>query len=720
MSLGVHITALPTWPAAIDEFEEIMYQLVGYKKRGFAEEVTPCGFSREGLDRMASSEWIRTAFHDMATANVFGTSPTPGGIDASIMFELDPRGENTGKAFNTSLTTYNNFFTSRVSMADLIALGVFAAVRSCGGPAIPMKTGRIDASVAGSIGVPQPGNSPLTFQGQFQRMGFNQSEMIEMVACGHTVGGVHGSNFPDVVPPGSAPFDFQRFDNTDVFDSKIASDFVSGTTVDPLVVGLSAGQRVLKNSDTKVFTIDNNVTITRLANPAQFESSCKRILGRMVDTVPPTVTLSAPVEPYEVKPIKPQLTLQDGGVSILFSGEIRVRTTNNTVAVVQISYNDRTGGSAGTISTKYVGTGRGFDDTFDFFSFSKNLSSTGSISSYTVDVTYTSGLTVTYDNNGSGYPIRDTIMLQTPQSCIVGGTLTAVAAVRGISGAPILALSLKNPLSVAGGYTFSSLGTESVPMTAGSTIGPYILYTASYALTGDQAPNTKFEVATGSSTDSFKDTSTLPTTCKPLGASPPSDTPTPGYTYQGCFTDDAGSRAFNSGYIAGADTIVEGCAAFCSNFQFFGIEYGAECYCGNTRAASSLLAAASECNMPCGGDPSEICGGSNRLSVYKNEEYAPMINPDVAGYSYEGCWTDSPTRYLSGSATAGDSMTVPSCAGFCDGSNYFGVEYSRECYCGSTLSAESVKQPETDCNIACAGNGTTWCGAGNRFNLYKK
>ncbi|KAF2136073.1 uncharacterized protein K452DRAFT_207182, partial [Aplosporella prunicola CBS 121167] len=42
-------------------------------------------------------------------------------------------------------------------------------------------------------------------------------------------------------------------------------------------------------------------------------------------------------------------------------------------------------------------------------------------------------------------------------------------------------------------------------------------------------------------------------------------------------------------------------------------------------------------------------------------------------------------RVLDGSSTQADSLTVESCASFCDASVYFGVEYGRECYCGSAL-----------------------------------
>ena len=39
------------------------------------------------------------------------------------------------------------------------------------------------------------------------------------------------------------------------------------------------------------------------------------------------------------------------------------------------------------------------------------------------------GSTETYDNNGAWYPISDSVIVQTPQSCYTGNTLNVVAAV---------------------------------------------------------------------------------------------------------------------------------------------------------------------------------------------------------------------------------------------------------------------------------------------------
>lgn len=155
----------------------------GYRARGFSAGVTPCSFSAQGSSRIASAEWLRTAFHDMATGNVY---TGVGGLDASLVYELGWQksgvgGENIGPAFNTTLDTFAPFLSSRSPTADLIALGVYTSVRACGGPVVAVRAGRVDAKAAGPIGVPLPQNDLGTFQNQFLRTGFNTTEMSELV-----------------------------------------------------------------------------------------------------------------------------------------------------------------------------------------------------------------------------------------------------------------------------------------------------------------------------------------------------------------------------------------------------------------------------------------------------------------------------------------------------------------------------------------------------------
>jgi len=102
----------------------------------------------------------------------------------------------------------------RFAGADIIAIGAVFAVASCGGPIIPFRGGRSDAWIAGPTGIPEAQQDIQTHTTMFQKSGFNPSEMVQLVACGHTLGGVRSTDSPALVPPGPNP-DVPRFINFD-------------------------------------------------------------------------------------------------------------------------------------------------------------------------------------------------------------------------------------------------------------------------------------------------------------------------------------------------------------------------------------------------------------------------------------------------------------------------------------------------------------------------
>jgi catalase (peroxidase I) len=107
--------------------------------------------------------------------------------------------------------------------SDVIALATTFAVASCGGPILPFRGGRVDALTAGPMGVPQPFQDLQTHTELFSRQGFSQSEMITLVACGHTIGGVRSTDFPEIVPPEGDPAvaTVVEFDTSDKFDNVV-------------------------------------------------------------------------------------------------------------------------------------------------------------------------------------------------------------------------------------------------------------------------------------------------------------------------------------------------------------------------------------------------------------------------------------------------------------------------------------------------------------------
>ncbi|MCJ1284401.1 hypothetical protein MMC26_003733 [Xylographa opegraphella] len=765
--------AVQTWPSTMDELEDIMFLNNGYRARGFASEVTPCFFSSAGPGRIAAAEWLRTAFHDQSTGNVYTGI---GGLDGSLMYELG--GDNIGAAFVTTLTTYAPYFTSRSSLSDIIAMGVYTAVRSCGGLPVPIRTGRIDATAAGPPGVPLPQNSLYTLEQQFLRTGFNTTEMIAVTACGHTIGGVHAVNFPQIVPIGSAPpNDYVLFDSTTAFDEKIASQYVAGTATDPLDSGACVASA--RCSDIRVFAADGNATMTALADPATFQSTCQAMLQKMIEVVPDGSVLTDPIVAYDIKPGAIQVTLLNGGSSMTFSGEIRVRTTirpASQIASLQLVYKDRTGGNACgscTISCNAAGTATGFDDDFTFYGFSTQISTSSSISAFNVLITLVGGGSELHNNNGAGFPVQDTIMLQSPQSCLNGNGLTVVAVARNTEPGPSVTLNLTTTVSRGSGIPVPALQFTSISMTQMSILGPYTIYAANTPLDSSRMENYKFDVLVGSgpgsAADSFKNTNDLSDTCSTLSSSggtktistisstttvsftasststitflttsqtttfittssttataPSTPIPTVnGYTYQGCMVDNISGRVLTGKSTSTSTTTYASCAVFCSGYNYMGLEYGFECWCGNSYANPTSLAPDTDCSFSCSGSASEVCGAGNRLTMFKNNVQTSLpSNATIPGYQYSGCYTDGPHgRVLAEKSYAdGTAMSIEHCAAFCSGYTYFGTEYADECYCGMSFAYTTTKDAETDCNMVCSGNGTEICGAGNRLSVYQ-
>jgi hypothetical protein len=741
LALQHHADATPTWPATTDELEDIMLLNSGYRARGFATAVTPCS-AAPGPGRNAAAEWIRTAFHDMATGN---KGSGVGGLDASIVFETKGS-ENIGPAFLTTLSTYAPFLSSQTSMADIIAMGVYTATRSCGGPVVPVRGGRVDVTRGGGIGVPLPENAIGTFKNQFLRMGYNATEMIQFTACGHSFGGVHQADFPTILDKGDYPNDYAVFDTTStVIDNRVVTEYLDGTTKNPLVVGKSISTS--RNSDTVVYSSDGNVTIAAMADAQVFANTCKSMFQRMIELVPSGVKLTEVITPYEIKPYALQLTLLDGGSKLNFTGDIRVRMTQrsaNSISQVQLVYKDRTGAVVSTpITASPAGSASGFDDTFQFYSFSAQLPADTSISSFNVVITTSSGTTETWDNNSGGFPVDDTIIYQAHQSCLdASGKLTVVAAVRNGASSPSLKVVVKNPRATP--IVVPSMSTATAAMSTQSTVGAYQLYSGSYTFSGSQAQSAVFGVFAGSSSDKYKNASSLPSSCGLLAANSLNSTlssssvtigasissadavasatfttlQTSAVTIAASSSSSTSTKASSS--FTGSSTVVSSTTSTLtptpanSTVIVTAISTLQSTKVGTpslTKVISSVpsdhsVLSSSTSLLPTTLLASSIIASSNSTSSYTSSATPTATLPTFPGYNYNGCMTDSTSdRTFTAKAQGNANNTYESCSAFCNGYMYFGVEYGAECYCGNALPPSAAPHPDSECNMPCAGNG---------------
>lgn len=298
-----------------------------------------------------------------------------------------------------------------------------------------------------------------------------------------------------------------------------------------------------------------------------------------------------------------------------------------------------------------------------------------------------------------------------------------------------LGVSYLTPRNTPDGNPVPALNQADIAMTEGDCVGHYTFYTANFTIPGGLSYNARISVTAGEGsnafTDDFNKASDLSGTCSPFSGGPtcsnvttttissttppPTSSPTSvpvtttssstavptpthkptvgGYVFVGCWTEGTDARAISGAAFAYDDMTLESCMANCTGFDYWGTEYGRECYCGNSLHPSSSEAPLEECNMACGGDPTEFCGAGNRLDLYSttatrtsSSTPTPTATPDrkptVGDYVFVGCQTEATgARALSGDTYADDSMTLESCAEYCSGFTYFGTEYSRECEC---------------------------------------
>ncbi|KAF2235188.1 heme peroxidase [Viridothelium virens] len=271
-------------------------------------------------------------------------------------------------------------------VADVLALGTVTSVGNCGGPQIPYRGGRIDATGPGASGVPAPDTDLATTLSFFANAGFNKVDSIKLTACGHTLGSVHHGGFPTVMDNSTvSPNNTQgagHLDSTNAgFDIDVVEEYVSGTGQrgGPLVTSFNESSR----SDLRLYESDNNTTMQSLAKGGTegFFGTCVDLLGRMLNTVPANVRLTDVVEPMNIKPVNVTFDIDDTGTAIL-TGVIRYLTTATAPTSLTIS-----AGSATQKTTALSAQGSSIFGITSFYPFTLAFPSTSSNDSLPASLT---------------------------------------------------------------------------------------------------------------------------------------------------------------------------------------------------------------------------------------------------------------------------------------------------------------------------------------------
>ncbi|XP_066275435.1 uncharacterized protein [Branchiostoma lanceolatum] len=93
----------------------------------------------------------------------------------------------------------------------------------------------------------------------------------------------------------------------------------------------------------------------------------------------------------------------------------------------------------------------------------------------------------------------------------------------------------------------------------------------------------------------------------------------------------------------------------------------------------------------------------------------------IHGAEYMGCYVDGSPRVLPYEVAYLDD--IKSCGLHCKGNGYiyYGMEFTRECWCGTDVNFASIGtvRPDSECNMPCPGNTAEMCGGDNRISVYR-
>ncbi|KAE9371531.1 copper radical oxidase [Stipitochalara longipes BDJ] len=295
-------------------------------------------------------------------------------------------------------------------------------------------------------------------------------------------------------------------------------------------------------------------------------------------------------------------------------------------------------------------------------------------------------------------------------------------------------------------YKYATVAGSSSSSSTSSSSSVSSTSTSTASGEASNAPGVQPSSSTSSSLTSSQPLSTS-TTTSPATAS---STMALGWYPLGCYVDSVQARTLANGMQVpgGANSMTtEACTAVCKSngYTLAGTEYSGECYCDTAfrNGGGPAPDGSTGCNMPCNGNSSETCGGSNRLSVlqyYSGAATGTSSSPLSStlsssatttssaatglpsGWIYDGCYIDNADgRIMLNQQSDSNQLTVESCVQTCSGMGYkvAGMEYAQQCFCDNYIRNGAALSPsDSDCGMSCAGNNMEKCGDGDRVSVY--
>ncbi|KAH9828843.1 PAN domain [Teratosphaeria destructans] len=156
-----------------------------------------------------------------------------------------------------------------------------------------------------------------------------------------------------------------------------------------------------------------------------------------------------------------------------------------------------------------------------------------------------------------------------------------------------------------------------------------------------------------------------------------------GFEYLACYSDSITNRTLGGSNVlyssAESPMTLEVCEQYCSSFGYFGwvsldpcfplsistnrgssTEAGSTCYCGDSIAGTASTVAVTECQTPCDGNSTEICGGASGLSLYHNRNVvaAPVSSSTSIPSRFQSTTTIPASTSPTASASSSPSSSI--------------------------------------------------------------
>ncbi|KAL3426632.1 WSC domain-containing protein-like protein 3 [Phlyctema vagabunda] len=200
-----------------------------------------------------------------------------------------------------------------------------------------------------------------------------------------------------------------------------------------------------------------------------------------------------------------------------------------------------------------------------------------------------------------------------------------------------------------GSSTSSSSATSTTVLGTSSSTSTVTSSTVS-GISGTSSTSAAGTSTTGTSSSSIAPsaTPTGPSIVQSIGA----------FSFIGCYTEATTGKALTGKTLANDTMTIQICASVCSTFQYFGIEYHRECYCGNSLSAGSVPATTgATCSQVCMGNPLQYCGGNSRLQMYQKQSSSSSSTITTGSSASSSTSSSASTGTGSSSSTSISSST---------------------------------------------------------------